>query len=131
LVYAAGQTEGPGSLVQVHLGFPGGAMALIEHTDRLPPGDGYQSLAVIGTAGAAYADDHQNMQLAYRGGRPQAVRTEEEAGALAALVQDFADALRAGRDLSASVPAWQGVLAVADAARRSLASRQAVPLEGR
>jgi predicted dehydrogenase len=130
VVYAVGQQgePAPGDSVQVHLGFPGGGMALLDHA-CLPPGDGYQSLSVIGAAGAAYADDHQNVQLVYRGGRPEAIRTEEGVVALAALVQDFVDALRAGRDMPAS--AWRDVLRVRDAVGRSLASRQAIALEGR
>jgi hypothetical protein len=106
-------------------------MALVEYAGRLPPGDGYQSLSVIGSAGAAYADDHANMQLVYRGGRPQAVRTDEGAGHLAALVQEFVDALAAGRDTSGTVTAWQRVWAVVDAVQRSLEARQAIALEGR
>jgi predicted dehydrogenase len=135
-VYAVEQTSGDsgiptGRYVQVHLGFPGGGMALLDYDGRLPPGDSYQSLAVIAASGAAYADDHQNVQLVYRGGHPQAVRTEERSGQLAALAQDFIDALRAGRDLAAGAAAWRDVFAVADAVGRSLASGRAVTLEDR
>jgi hypothetical protein len=114
--------------VQVHLGFPGGGMALLDFDGRLPPGDGYRSLSVIAFAGAAYADDHTNMQLVYRGGHPQAVRTEEHAGQLAELAQEFVDALRDGRNLTTI---WRDVFAVADAVSRSIASGQAVTLEER
>ena len=135
LVYAvehAAGDEHPAAdrFIQVHLGFPGGAMGLIDYADRLPSGDGYRSLSVIGSAGAAYADDQQNMQLVYRGGRPQGTRTTEDLLPLAALVQEFVDALQAGRDLSASMATWWGVLAVAAAVQQSLAARQAVSLEG-
>jgi predicted dehydrogenase len=116
--------------LQVHLGFRTGGMALIGYDQRLPSGDGYQSLSVIGSDGAAYADDHQNMQLVYRGGRPQAVRTEEGARQRAALVQDFIDALHAGRDLSASAAVWRGVFTVVNAVSQSLTSRRAIPLGG-
>ncbi len=136
LVYAIEQTanerdDSRGRFVQVHLGFSGGGMALIDYTDRLPPGDGYQSLSVIGSAGAAYADDHQNTQLLYRGSRPLAVRADEGVKQLAQLLQEFVDDLQTGRVLSASVTAWRDVLTVADAVRRSLESRQAVPMGGR
>jgi predicted dehydrogenase len=124
-VEPAGETGGRS--VQVHLGFPGGGMALLVCDGRLPPGDDYRSLSVIASAGAAYADDHANPQLLYRGGRPQAVRAEERAGQLAAVAQDFVDALRAGRDLTAETEAaWRGVFATADAVRESLASGRAV-----
>ena len=134
LVYAVENTADatePERFVQVHLGFPGGGMALIDHSNRLPPGDAYQSLSVIGSAGAAYADDHQNMQLLYRGGQAQAVRTGEGLKHLATLVQDFADGLAAGRDLSPSVEAWRNVLSIANAVRRSLESRLAIRLEAK
>jgi predicted dehydrogenase len=135
-VYAIEQrSDDPGTsagrYVQVHLGFPDGGMALLDYDGRLPAGDSYQSLSVIAAAGAAYADDHQNVQLLYRGGRPQALRTEERFGCLAALAQDFIDALRTGGDLTAGAAAWRDVFAVADAAGRSLASGRAVTLEDR
>jgi predicted dehydrogenase len=120
-----------GRVVQVHLGFPGGGMALIDHCDGLPVGDGYTALSVIGSSGAVSADDHNDRQLVFRGGCPLAVRTGEGTAHLAVLVQQFVDDLQAGRDLSGSVAAWRDVLAVAGAVRRSLDSRRAVPLEGR
>jgi predicted dehydrogenase len=125
-VYAIGQGT-DGRYVQVHLGFPGGGMALLDYDGRLPAGDGYQSLHVIASTGAAYADDHQNTQLLYRGGHPQAVRTEERVGQLAALAQEFIDGLRAGRDLSTEAE-WRAVSVVAGAVRRSLAAGTAVAL---
>lgn len=125
-VYAVGQGT-DGRYVQVHFGFPGGGMALLDYDGRLPSGDGYQSLHAIAATGAAYAADHQNTQLLYRGGHPQAVRTEERAGQLAALAQDFIDGLRTGRDLSTEAN-WRAVSAVADAVRRSLAAGNAVAL---
>jgi hypothetical protein len=102
-------------------------MALIDYSGRLPGGDGYDSLSVIGSAGAAYADDHQNRQLAYQGGCPRAMLTGEGDAHLTTLVQEFVDALRT------PLPAlWQPASStVIDAISRSLASRQAVRLEGR
>jgi predicted dehydrogenase len=120
-----------GRYVQVHLGFPGGAMAVLDYTDCLPPGDDYRSLSVIASSGAAYADDHQNVQLVYRGGHPQAMRTDERAGQLAAIAQDFVDAIRNRREPEGGAAGWRDVFTVADALGRSLASGQAVPPEGR
>ena len=132
LVYAVELSgDSGGRFIQVHLGFPGGGMALIDTTDRLPPGDGYSSLSVIGSSGAAYVDDQQNMQLIYRGGVPQALRTSEGAKQSALLIQTFIDALHVGRDLSATVTSWQKTLSVAAAVRQSVAARQAIPMEGR
>ncbi len=127
-VYAVEQTDSNsgnsrGRFLQAHLGFAGGAMALLDFTDRLPPGEGYQSLSVIGSAGAAYADDHQNMQMVFRGGRPQAVRAEESGRRRAAMVQETVEALQAGGDVSAHVAKWRNVLKVAEAVRRSIETR--------
>ena len=82
---------------------------------------------MIAASGAAYADDHQNAQLLYRGGNAQAIRTDERAGQLAALAQEFVNALNEGRDFSAN--AWKDVFAVAEAVVKSLASGRAVALE--
>jgi predicted dehydrogenase len=120
-----------GQYVQVHLGFPGGGMAVLDYTDRLPPGDDYRSLSVIAASGATYADDHQNVQLVYRGGHPHAVRTDERSGQLAAIVQDFVDAIRTGREPEGGAAGWRDVFAVADAVERSLASAGATTPEGR
>ena len=86
-------------------------MALVDHCDHLPAGDGYHSLAVIGSAGAAYADDHQNMQLVFRGGHPQAIRTEEDDAAwLFLLLQEYVEVLQGGRaDRFAGPLQWQNV----------------------
>lgn len=126
---ATGRDAPTGRTLQIHLGFASG-MALIDYDSRLPSGTGYQSLSVIGATGAAYADDHQNMQLLYRGGAPQAVPTGEGTKHLAAMVQDFVDAVAVGSDLSATVTAWRGVLTVVSAVRQSLATHRAIALEG-
>ncbi|MCE9561453.1 MAG: hypothetical protein K8U57_05305 [Planctomycetes bacterium] len=118
-----------GHCVQVHLGFPNGGMALLDFNNRLPAGDGYQSLSVIAASGAAYADDHQNRQLAFRGGSPDAVRTEERSGQLAAIAQEFVDALRSSHNLMTTNAAnWRDVFAVAGAVKRSLAVGQSVAI---
>ena len=57
---------------QIHLGFRSGGMALIDVSAGLPPGGGYQSVSVIGSAGAGYADDHHNRALLFGGGDPAA-----------------------------------------------------------
>jgi hypothetical protein len=131
VVYAVEQTAGAGRLVGllVHLGFPQGGMALLEQA-ALPPGDGYRSLSVIGSAGAAYADDHQNLQLLYRGGPPQAVGPDEAVTALAALVRQFVDALASNIEGPASLAEWGAVLNVADAVQESLTARRAVATGG-
>ena len=51
---------------QVHLGFAGGGMALIDLAHTLPTGDGYDSLTLIGSLGAAHADDAPQRAAAVR-----------------------------------------------------------------
>ncbi len=126
-VCAVGNTSDAGRVVQVHLGFPHGGSALLDYTDTLPQGEGYTSLSVIAASGAVYADDQQNTQLLYGGGRPLALRVSEGTTALAALAQEFVNAIRDDRECARSN--WKAVFAVAGAATQSLASGRAIALE--
>ena len=130
-IHAVEQNDSSGRSIQLHLGFSGGAMALIDYTNRLPAGDGYQSFSVIGSAGAAYADDHQNMQLVFRGGHAQAVRAEETGRRHAAAVQEQIDSLQAGHGVAVSVTEWQNVLKVAEAVRRTISSSEPAGVSSR
>lgn len=116
--------------IHLHLGFPGGRMALMDHTDRLPSDSAYCSLSIIGSAGAAYADDHQNLQLVYRQGAHAVIGTDESALAWSALLQDFIEAVTAGRRDDRDVTAWHNVLAVSDSVQLSLRTGEAVVPEG-
>ena len=120
VVYAIENSEAakarPGRYLQIHLGFPGDAMALLVYSSLHPSGEPYRSLHVIGSAGAAYADDQQNMQLLYKGGQPRGVMAQE--------------ILASGHDVAGMITDWDGVLHVAAAVLLSLQSRQAVSLEG-
>jgi predicted dehydrogenase len=116
--------DASGSYTQVHLGFAGGAAALIDVSLPRPAPEpmsyivrqDYRSLSVIGSSGAAYADD--------------TMREPEGRLSLAAMVQEFVDGLVSGRDFSLTVQDWRQVLQAAETARRSLATHQAVRLGG-
>lgn len=110
--------------LQVHLGFSGGGMALLGYSFQVPAGEDYASLSVIGSAGAAYADDQSNRQLLCRGGTSQAVRTDEGVGGMAALVQEFVD--QAATSAGGPASNWPEVLAVNEAVFESIRTRQAV-----
>jgi predicted dehydrogenase len=125
VVYTVAHPRG----TQIHLGFPAGGIALVGHAN-LPAGDSYSSLSVIGASGAAYADDHANLQLVYQGGPPRAFRTGEGVGQWSLLVQEFADAIRAGRDARSEHPHWSEAILTAEAVEKSLRTKQAVVLEG-
>lgn len=83
----------------IHLGFPHQGAALIDLVENLPEGDGYFSLSVIGSTGAAYADDHHNRQLVFSGGSAQAHQTGEGDWPLLMLQQKLIDALVNGTDV--------------------------------
>ena len=127
VLYAAGSPDA--SFLQVHLGFPGGAMALVDFTAQLPSGDEYRSLSVIGSSGAAYADDHQNVQLHFQGGAAQARRAGGGVLHLSAMVQAFLDGVVDGSDFASGVATWRAMLQVAPAVRESLRVREAIRLE--
>ncbi len=116
--------------VQVHCGFAGGGMAMIDHLQGPAFGDGYYSLTLIGSTGAAYADDHQNMQVIFRGGTSCAVKADNGILALAALLQDFVDSIVSKRDLAPGIDQWHKVFAVKQAIDESLATRLAISVSG-
>jgi predicted dehydrogenase len=82
---------------QLHLGFAGGGMALIDGCRALPAGQGYFSLSLIGSTGAAYADDHHDMQLLFAGGDATALLTGQGDAELLAMCQALVSALEQGR----------------------------------
>ena len=84
--------RGDQSYLQVHLGFAGGGMAVLDFSDRLPAGQGYDSLSLIGSSGAAYSDDHHNTHLLFAGGNPAALIDDCGDGLLHE-VQAFVDAI--------------------------------------
>jgi len=127
IVFAVGSQDA--SFLQIHLGFSGGAMALLGFTTRLPPGDEYRSLAVIGSSGAANADDQHNVQLSYLGGAAQTQRAGGGVRHIAAVVQAFVDDLINGRDFAVEIAAWRRMLLMAPAIRESLRSGRAIRLE--
>jgi len=115
-------------LLQIHLGYASGAMAICGIATGLPLGSGYYSLALIGSLGAAYADDHHNVQLVYRGGRPQATLTDLRATAVRAQLDEFAQAIADERDPSVAGTDAVAALQIAEAAAASSASGQTAHL---
>jgi predicted dehydrogenase len=116
--------------LQVHLGFADDRMAIIDCATSLAKGDDYYSLSVIGASGAAYADDHHNVQLLYGGGHPQAVRTSQGDKALLATLQEFIDAAAHKRPPRCGAAEWKRAQRLIEAVDQSLSSGQAVALTG-
>ena len=114
--------------VQLHLGFPNDAMALLDFCGSLPAGDDYFSLSLIGSTGAAYADDHHNRQLVYRGGRAATLGVGQGSLDLLAQLQKFQQAIERQQTPSVADAEQQTILQVLAAAEQSLANNQAVSL---
>lgn len=114
--------------VQLHLGFAASAMALIDYSQLLPAGDDYFSLTYVGSTGAAYADDHRNTQLLYRGGAPAALKTDQGQLRLLSQLQEFISAIEEGRQPEITAADGCRAIRVAEAALESIASGQAIQL---
>ena len=131
-VYAISRTvqaESEADYLQVHLGFAKGGMALLDQSHALPDGDGYFSFSVLGSTGAAYADDHPNRQLVFAGGHPGApVTANRELGLLAEL-QDFCSAILSRRTPRVTVEDWVAAARVAEAVEHSLKAGMVVPVK--
>jgi len=97
---------------QIHLGFPGGGMALVSHAHGPALGE-YTSLSVIAADGAAHADDHVNHQLLFKAGVAHAVPTDEGDIAVASMIQGFIDGAPADDRTH-----WRSVFAVLEEAGR-------------
>lgn len=112
--------------VQLHLGFAGGGMALIDclRTSR-SGGDPYFMLTLIGSTGAAYIDDHRNTNLLIQD-RTTGLQLDSITD-MTLQLQQFANFLATG-EISSSVEDIRRVTAVMEAALASIDSRQSVPV---
>ena len=123
-VYATslGTPANDSDYVQLHLGFPGGGMAVADYCCGLPQGDEYFSLCLIGDNGAAYADDHRNMQLLYTGGNPAGLKRATDEAGLVAEFSEFVDAIRQQREPATAARDEVNALKVVQAASTSVAA---------
>ncbi len=102
--------------MQLHLGFPAGGMALIDCARVLPTGSGpYYSLTLIGSTGAAYADDQHNTNLLFRDGT-QGLRVDQGHGYFGLQLQEFVDAVHQARTPNSSGEQGKRAIEVAQAA---------------
>ena len=134
-VYATGRRVAHGGIdqpdyVQVHLGFDGDGMSVIDYSASLPDGPGYHFLSMIGSKGAAYADDHHNVNLVYGDGGTRALGTGHGAGHILAQLQEFADAISEGRDPAPTGADGRNAVLVAEAAAESMCSGRTARLAG-
>lgn len=123
----AGNASEP-DYIQVHLGFTGDAMAVIDCASA-PGQEAYYALSVIGASGAAHWDDHHNRQLLFSAeGARTWVSDFDELGLLAA-IQEFIDSQSQRRPPSCGGEQWRRALAMYDAVTRSLAASETQALE--
>ena len=112
--------------IQFHLGFANDGMAMIDITGSLPADDGYFSLSMIGGTGAAYADDHHNMNLLYSGGQPNALRTNQGRTDLTGQLQEFVDAISEQRAAAVTLADTSRAAAVAAQVIESAQTKQVI-----
>jgi predicted dehydrogenase len=106
--------------LQLHLGFPNDGMAVIDVASNRPGLDPYYSLHLIGSEGAAYADDHHNAHLLMdQRGTQALLQGRNERLAVVSMVEEFVSGLKEQRawsvNLSDSVRANQIIEEVANA----------------
>ena len=125
---AAGLRRMPAYL-QIHFGFPEGAMAVLDFATTLPAGKGYDSFHVIGSDGAAYADDHHNTHLLFEGGEPRARISSQGYLHTSWELQEFVDAILEKRPSVASLNEGCATQQVLEAVLQSLDAGQVLALE--
>ena len=117
--------------IQLHLGFPQGGMAVIDGATSLPEGaQPYHSTTVIGSTGAAYADEHRNTQLLIGAEQTSALLTGEGTQALRNQLACFVDACQPSGAPAMTVNDAQQAQLVMQAAATSLESGQSVRVTG-
>lgn len=132
-VYAV--TREAGAYFQVHLGFPAGGMAVID-SHQAASAEAYFSMSLIGSSGAAYADDHHNQQLLFRRESTQALKTGDSriarGGEVARLaqLQEFANAIHEQREPAVTGEDARRAALVSEAAWQSIEHRRAARLLG-
>ena len=75
---------------------------MLDFTDSLPSGEGYHSLCLIGSRGAAYADDHRNRNLLFAGGAPKASPPDSRRAFIQPMLEDFFASVSEGSDSSSA-----------------------------
>jgi len=80
-----------------HLGFPDGGMAMIDFSRIPAEGEGYHSLSLIGSRGAAYADDHRDRNLIFTGGAANAELPGCKNAFIQPMLEDFLASVIAGK----------------------------------
>jgi len=75
---------------------------MIDFSNALPDGDGYHSLSLIGSRGAAYADDHRDRNLVFSGGSAKAELPGSRDNYIQPMLEGFLGSLRVGKSPEAA-----------------------------
>jgi predicted dehydrogenase len=105
-------------------------MALLDVARAMPAGADYFTLSLIGSSGAAYADDHRDVQLAFRGREATALRGGPGDFHLVAQLSEFLAAIRERREPAVGAADALRAIQVTEVALRSLDSGRAARLVG-
>lgn len=121
--------KGRANNLQVHLGFPGGGMAMIDCNDGAPSATAtYFSLTMIGSKGATYADDHRNVNLVVNEQEVSALATSQGTDYIWQHLNAFASNIAAGKTDDGSQ--CLRAVAVAKAVYWSIKNKSALRREG-
>jgi len=114
--------------IQLHLGFPDHGMALLSSATTLPGTAAYETVSLIGSTGAAYADDHAQQQLLLRSQSTAAVQSGERIPTLVAQLREFQHRVTERRDPPGEIKLSFAAFDLLAAARQSLAEKQPIRL---
>ncbi len=116
--------------MQIHFGFSGNGMAVMDFAWDLPAGRGYDSIHVIGDDGAAYADDHRNVSLLYEGDDPRALPVENDQIAIRSLLVSLVNATSDSVEPMLDWASMSQLKPVIDAVYRSAEQKQVLLWDG-
>ena len=105
-------------------------MSVIDYSASLAQGPGYHFLSMIGSKGAAYADDHHNVNLVYGDGGTRALDPGHGVGHILAQLQEFVDAIFEDRDAGPTGVDGRSAVLVAEAAAESMSCGKTARLAG-
>ena len=91
-VFALERSDSGGpTVLQVHLGFPHGAMAVLDLSIDIPTTSDYRAISLIGSNGAASADDHANLQWLMQPSSSAAILDNASLPAVVSLLAEIRD----------------------------------------
>jgi len=103
-----------------HLGFPSGAMAILDYSNSLQGNPTHDSLCVLGSKGAAYSDERHNRQLVYQEGQPSSIRPDLSSAYIQPMIEEFLNTVRQQKPAHERLRAYRLAEDVADVAEKRI-----------